>query len=179
MVKYFIVIIIGSCLLQFCNVIEKSSKERYLKNQPNQNIPIRLDGYYYGYSKNDPNVCRYFFYSNGKVLYAYCCRYVEMEKVERAFIYNSFPPRFMEENSTLWTNYLIQKDSISFEQINHWNYYPHYLHTGHILNDTSFVITKLIGVAHFDGEKEIKRNDTFYFKKCNCKPDSSYSSWLK
>ncbi len=48
--------------------------------------------------------------------------------------------------------------------------YPHYLFSGHIINDTTFIITKRKGVYHTPEKKIIELNDTFHFRQYSPKP---------
>lgn len=160
--------------------IKRSSKQRFLKPLINTTYSFRIDGYYY-HIHPEKSIQAYFFYKNGAMLNTpnpYIKNNIsEIDEIFRskdysnAFNYNPiFPP------SIEWTNFSLIKDSISFERIYPMQNYPHLIYTGHVINDTTFVITKENGIAHLSiniGDKKASvRNDTFHFRYFYPKPDS-------
>ena len=160
-------------------IIKKSSQQRYIKNRPVKESILKTDGYYYVIKKVPYNtdtitsINTYFFYKNGKVLYSYDFNnYTDMILKEDKLLSSDHTNLLKDTNAINLTNYEINKDSIVFERIVPERFYPHYLFIGHIINDSTFVITKRKGVYHLDmaEKKIINLNDTFHFRHFYPKP---------
>lgn len=138
-------------------------KKKYTENQ------IRTDGYY---SCKFGNIYRIYFlyrdctiFSGGDV-FEYNLQYQEQKYIDGSFFESK------KNNKLYWGIYNIESSNIKLEK-----WYPSsgggmpvYLHTGTILNDTTFVITKSVRTKTGE-EKEL--NETYHFKQFSPKPDST------
>jgi len=175
MVRSIIVITLFAFCLEGC--YSKNRSVRYVKYEQLSNNKIRLDGYYYYYLKNrikspDRFIDCYFFYGNGKVLFAMGTNTKNIFQYEE---YLKGKLRIDSKNMPeYWTNYLVKNDSIYFERIYVQSGFPHAIYIGIILNDTTFVITKSKNKPF--AKKSISLDDTFHFKMFHPKPDSVFST---
>lgn len=150
-----------------CNVLEKSANIRYLEARNCENQSFRTDGYYFCINKKGEVKCRYFFYSNGKLLYAFACDKKDLVQCENDFLDSSF--RVLQKNNINWTNFIIKSDTIILERIYPAQFYPHCFIYGKLISDSSFVLNK---IEEVNGDYKDILNDTFHFKHYFPKPDS-------
>jgi len=157
----------------FCSCsISKSSQKRFIQQALIKEDNLRFDGYYYDANRDSNLATCYVFYKNGRTLNA--GSFVQgLNEKENELKSKQFLNALTSDKSS-WTNFFIQEDSIGFEQIFPWQFYPHYVFSGHIINDTTFVLTALKGIYHIPmfQKRVTPLNDTFHFKHFYPKPDS-------
>jgi hypothetical protein len=169
-----------------CGVVKKSSGERFLKQDLGISS-LRMDGYYYHIygSESFKSVQVYFLYQNGKLLSTpNFSMKDDLTETEKYFRTKDFL-KGIKDTVTLitriyWTNFSIKNDSISLETIYPRQFYPHFILSGRIIDDTTFVITKRKGVAHISipDRRTTDLSDTFYFRHFQPKPDSlNFGRW--
>ena len=149
-----------------CKILEKSANIRYLEERICENQSFRKDGYYFCTDNTGKIKCRYFFYNNGKLLYAFACD-KDLIKCENDFLDSNF--RVLQKNNINWTNYVLKSDTIVLERIYPAQFYPHCYIYGRLISDSSFVLNK---IEEIKGEYKDSLNDTFHFKHYLPKPDS-------
>ncbi len=172
-----VLLLISALCLNSCWV-KKSSKQRFLKPLINTTPSFRMDGYYY-HVHPEKSIQAYFFYKNGAMLSTANPRFKnsisEIDETFRSKDYsNAFNNNPIFAPSIKWTTFSLIKDSISFERIYPMQNYPHFIYSGHVINDTTFIITKEKGIRYVvvGGRKARILNDTFHFRYFYPKPDS-------
>lgn len=144
------------------------TKKLYQGNQ------LRTDGYYYQYIDGDI-FSIYFFYRDGIVLSVGGSEN-NFEAVQ-GYIHNNFVLKQEHKESAIgWGVFIIDGKNIAFER---WypseQPYPAYVRAGHIVNDTTFTITESYKVNGGQKTNVNFKNETYYFKQCSTKPDSTNS----
>ena len=167
-----IIILIVFAIFTSCNFWEDDD-ELSMYRRPYDGNELRIDGYYWEnlmLPDGRERIQVYFFYNNGILLSGESMLIDDIEKNENTFrngTFHSFAKKYKDN----WGIYQIHGDSIVFER-----WYPSSppykasLRIGKILNDTTFLIRK---VMHSDGSAPRSLNETYYFKKFDGKPDSS------
>jgi len=184
MLKKSILFIAFIALFFSCGIVKESSKRRFIEQRAIGSSSLKFNGYYYrlsyytpSYSSFDSTTDLFFFYKSGKSLQLGSFRggLIGTEKQLRAQewgirIYKG--DTLQPKEDIRWTNFSIKRDSIYIERIYPMQVYPHWIFSGYILNDTTFVLTKMEGVYHISyNEKKIRQvNDTFHFKEFHPKP---------
>lgn len=144
-----------------------------LQWQPSQGLDLRLDGYYYKYNyryKDGIGVTIFFFYKNGVVMDGGYTNLSSLDEYEKCFKTGSYY-RWHRDDRTTWGVHRIEDDKIQFEKWTHYNQLrERFLRSGKILNDTTFVITKVL--IRGDVRYPKMAADTFHFKQFSPKPDS-------
>lgn len=132
---------------------------------------LRIDGYYY--DEDDDYKSILIFYQNG-ILLSLICDTHKIDKLKEKIANKSF---FDQRNSYRfdWGLFRIECDSIKFEKWAAYDgYKPAFLHSGYILNDTTFIITSVSSNSKiFDKPKYTKTNTLYRFKQLPRKPDST------
>ena len=132
---------------------------------------LRINGYYYDEDINYKNIL--IFYQNGTLL-SLIIDTNKIDKLEEKVIYRSL---FDQKNYYRfdWGLFQIEGDSIKYEKWAAYDgYKPAFLHSGYILNDTTFVITSVSSDSKiFDKPKYTKTNTVYRFKYLPRKPDST------
>ncbi|MDP3463209.1 MAG: hypothetical protein Q8S18_10495 [Bacteroidales bacterium] len=132
---------------------------------------LRINGYYYDEGFDYNNIL--IFYQNG-VLLSLICDVSEIDKLKETVNTKSF---FNPKTSFRfdWGLFRIVDDSIYYEEWAAYDgYKPAFLHTGYILNDTTFVITSVSSHSKiFDKPKYTQTNTLYRFRQLHCKPDST------
>lgn len=133
---------------------------------------LRIDGYYYFMTENNLHYT-YFFYENGIIIHGggNAPNTSPIEFIETQFKSESYL-KALKDHKTAWGIFQINGNKIEFER---WypssgGPLPSYIRSGEILNDTTFVITK---VNRSDGSEEKTLNETYHFKQFSPKPDST------
>lgn len=143
-----------------------------LKKEPYNGNQLRIDGYYYQISDGKIYTIL-FLYRNGVVMYG-GGEGVEIENIEEREI-NFIDKSWIEsvkKFKSWWGLFQIDSDNIKIER---WysssgGGLPAYLHSGIILNDTTFVMKKSVRT---DGTNEREINKVYHFKQFSPKPDST------
>ena len=170
--KFIALLLLTNLLIPFnVNQIFKRDDTLTLLKQSFQGNQLKLNGYYYQKSE-EKYYTIYFFYENGIILYGGGgFTHQELIKYEKEFYKESWI-NAAKEFKYFWGIYIIEEFKISFEK-----WYPSSggplplsIRSGDIINDTTFVITKL---KRSDGSYETKRNEIYYFKEFTPKPDST------
>jgi hypothetical protein len=176
MVMKTILILLFAILLTSCSSCKKMNvckdESLTLSRVEFTGKQLRIDGFYYGNPDTAwNNIVRFetfVFYANG-ILYQTGAE--EYDKLE-SYI-ESLTKTSEQDIKYVWGVFNIENNVIKIE---HWwpaqCGYPVILRTGEILNDTTFVLTKMErrdsqGTTH----KDI--NQGFYFRQFNTKPDST------
>lgn len=145
--------------------------ELTLQRSQNYRGNFRINGYYYKIYEH--SISTIFFYNNGLLLS------VSYEKDKIVEIENKIIEGKIEKDKFNyrfdWGIFQIEGDSIKYEKWAAYDgYKPAFLHSGHILNDTTFVITSVSSNSKiFDESKFTKTNTVYRFKHLPLKPDST------
>ena len=146
-------------------------KELTLKIVEYTGKELRTDGFYYGNPNTDyQSVKRYelfVFYKNGIMMLP---GNVEFENMEEYIA--SITKSNQKDTKFVWGLFRIDNNI----NIEHWVAaqcgYPAVLRTGDVLNDTTFVLKKMIR-RDSQGTKETDINQEFRFRQSDVKPDST------
>jgi hypothetical protein len=164
--RYLILLLVT---LVSCDKIGKDEEFSLLKKNYN-GYELKTDGYFLSTSKkavgfNDI----YVLYINGIAL-----------ELGNSDVISEFEEKFrngqyyqlIKNNPNVWGLFNIDSTSIKIEHLYPvgWIESPVYTSFGKILNDTTFVLTKK---KHSYGSDEMALQDTFHFKQCLPKPDST------
>jgi len=139
---------------------------------PYNGSQLRIDGFYYRETENNPYIIVYLFYRNGTLISAGGFP-KPLEKVEEGL---RAPDINNVKNAKYnYGRFLIEADSIQFER-----WYPGspplpaYIRAGRILNDTTFVITESFRMQNGKKtETDSGRNEVYHFRQFSPKPDST------
>jgi len=135
---------------------------------------LRVDGYYYD-TFNSSYLSLYCFYRNGILLAAggVFSSIQEMDDyINKEFINSQ---KYKEYKSN-WGVFKTEGNSIQFER-----WYPSepllkaYIRAGHILNDTTFVITESYRMKKGKKTEVDSESETYHFRQFSPKPDSTNS----
>jgi len=132
---------------------------------------LKLDGYFLGNGNDDGVTNAYFFYRNGVILYGGGFpNDMNIEEVEETWRSDSFD-QLIKDQKTGWGVFSISNTDIQFET---WEAGNGRLKTavrsGEILNDQTFVITRLLNNYT---NNTVALKDTFRFQSFSPKPDST------
>ena len=147
-------------------------EELVLEKQPYTGNALRLDGYYYNRLEDGRIWNTFFYYRDGTMLCGIGSEYTDddLEKYDIWFTDNEFLD-FLKKDKYSWCLYQIHDDSICFEK---WMLsdggFPVNRFSGIILNDTTFVITK---VENPHSGNVYQHNDLYHFHAFSPKPDST------
>lgn len=168
-------LIMTTILLIIITVILSCRGERWddkltLPKQDYNGSELRVDGYYYHESDDAYEV--FFFYRNGTTLYGGFPLMSEIANKETTYLNGSYY-NFIKNDKTSWGRFIIEGNVISREFWRPSSGGPSevYTHSGVILNDTTFQITKA-----WRSCKPKKKNDldrVYHFKQFLPKPDST------
>lgn len=138
-------------------------KESYTGNQ------LRIDGYYYTQFRDIHRI--YFLYRDGTLFSGGDVYENKLNEYEQKYQNGSFWDA-KKNNKLYWGLYNVDSDDIMIEK-----WHPSsgggmlvYLHSGEILNDTTFVITKSVRPKTGE-EKDL--NEVYHFREFSPKPDST------
>lgn len=134
---------------------------------------LRLNGFYYGNPEPDwENIVLYetfVFYQNGVLLRTGSKEFDNMESEIEALSKTTLP----QESKDVWGIINVNGNNIAME---HWLpapcSKPVLLRSGEILNDTTFVLNKMIR-RDSEGTTETDINQEFHFRQFETKPDST------
>lgn len=134
---------------------------------------LRFDGYYIVDDKKDETVSTYILYRNGIIFYVMSINRKEIPELEKKMINMNLD--MTEFHRYHWGVFQIEGDSIKYEKWAAYDgYKPAFLHSGYILNDTTFVITSVSSDSKiFDKPRYTKTNTVYRFKQLPLKPDST------
>lgn len=133
---------------------------------------LRINGFYYG----NPNINSqgvklyesFIFYSNGVMMVPGTVEFKEMEGYITTIANSN-----QQNTKFVWGLFDIENKSISIE---HWVAaqcgYPVVLRSGEILNDTTFVLKKMVR-RDSQGTTKTDINQEFHFREFDIKPDST------
>ncbi len=142
--------------------------------EPNRGNQLKIDGYYYFKSGNDL-YDTFILYRNGVILSGGgnapdTDPFIFIENLFNSYQNNNS----YQEKKIKWGLFVIDNNIIYMEK-----WHPSsggamlvYKRTGEILNDTTFIITKMIRSSTGN---EVSIDETFHFKKFSPKPDSTNS----
>ncbi len=167
--KRYLFLIIG--LLMFMSSCDKLFPDEKLTLQRKNYTgnELRTDGYYYTQFGDIYKI--YFFYSNGILFSGGDVYKNNISEYEQRYKDGSFGLS-KKNNKLYWGLFQIKDNKVKVEK---WypssgGGMPAYLHSGEILNDTTFVITKSV---HPKTGKEKELNEVYHFKQFDNKPDST------
>lgn len=136
---------------------------------------LNLNGYYYSPEIASNTSSTYFFYSNGVILYGFVISSLDTMVINQRFRDPEYTELFYDDNSlTNWGLFEINDKDLKFEKWEPRECSHPVRREGEILNNESFVITKVID--DFTNRSETI-NDTFFFVPFNPKPDST-NMWI-
>lgn len=144
-----------------------------LQREPCQECELRLDGYYMNTHRFGAgvHVNIYFFYSNGVVFYGGGFWQRDLPKLAQN-LQLGIDHGWYANDRIYWGVHRIKDNKIQFEV---WTFLnsprERFLRSGKILNDTTFVITKVL--MRGDVRYPQASRDTFHFKQFSPKPDST------
>jgi hypothetical protein len=158
----FLILTINNCSkIAFWKDDELSiSKTPYTGNQ------LRIDGYYFQLTPNIEWTETFFFYRNGIVLKSYINNDTGLFETVISF------------SKLRYGVFEISNENIKFEK---WypsspgEGFPAYVRSGHILNDTTFVITESYRMKKGKKTEVDSENETYHFRQFSPKPDSTNS----
>ncbi len=168
-ILFFIVLI--SCIsckkMNTCN-----DKELTLKRTEYFGQELRIDGFYYGNFNTDAQGRSLYelfvFYENGILMLPGNIEFSKMEEYITTITNSN-----QQNTKFVWGLFKIKGISISLE---HWVpaqcTYPAVLRSGKILNDTSFVLKRMVR-RDIHGTTETDINQEFHFRQFDIKPDST------
>ncbi len=170
LILFVIMLFSNSCEKIFSHGELSLSKTPYIGNE------LRIDGYYYTVSANSDYLYyhEYFFYKDGMllVLSGITNSYAEMDDYILTFYINCDD---YKDYLKSWGLFHINDGNIKIEHRAPGRPLSKttYIKEGVILNDTTFLITKIYSMRK--GKKgEIKeRNETYHFRQFSPKPDST------
>lgn len=147
------------------------NEELTLVRKPYYGNELRIDGYYYNIIDGEIGKT-YFFYRNGTLHYGIATDTLDnnLEKYDTWFA-SDYYSNIIKTNRRRWGLFEIQGDSIQYER---WSIRgggdPVLRVSGHIQNDTTFVITK--SLYPHTGET-YQHEITYHFHAFSPKPDST------
>ncbi|MFA6950546.1 MAG: hypothetical protein WCQ70_07670 [Lentimicrobiaceae bacterium] len=147
-------------------------KELTLKRNEYTGQTLKINGFYYGRPTTDyqglVSYELFIFYQNGIMMLP---GNVELNKMEEYVSMISKPGTIKAKYD--WGLFIIDDKKIN---IDHWVPaqcgYPAVLRSGDIINDTSFVLRKMVR-RDSQGTKETVINEEFHFRQFDIKPDST------
>lgn len=164
--KLFASLLIASVSFSSCQMFFGKDDNLTLKREANKSKKLKLNGYYY-IQGNDMTYL-YFLYENGTILNAAGFNKNEWAEHERELIDKSKREKVISLKYN-WGVYQIRGDSIQFER---WHPserpYRTALRKGVILNDTTFIITKVFSSKG----TEAPESDVYHYKRFSTKIDS-------
>ncbi len=134
---------------------------------------LKMNGYFYQ-SINGKYFSTYFFYQNGCILAAGGLFSTKTE-MDDYLIKEFVNSQSFKKYKTAWGVFIAENDVIKFER---WypgsgGGLPAYVRSGHILNDTTFVITESYRMKKGKKTEVEQRNETYHFRQFSPKPDST------
>ena len=169
----FLIILLILAMLNNCTKKGIGDDKLSLKRIPYYGNDLKIDGYYYSKVGNEI-FDTYFFYRNGVILSGggNAPNTSPFNYVEKSFISISWQ-NSIKGDKIAWGIFQINGNQIQFER---WypssGLLPSYIRSGIILNDTTFLINKVI---RSNGKEEEAINETYNFRKFSPKPDSTNS----
>ncbi len=159
-------IVLNSCQLLFC-----PEENLSFKKTPYYGNDLKLKGYYYHSYDNNRFLSIYFFYRNSVVYYLGSFSSNDWKQNGETH-YQNITKKVTQKNiKYCWGLFVIRENYISFEK-----WYPSdgpdpiYIRSGHILNDTTFIITQSMRPDSTEVEDEY---EIYHFKQFSPKPDST------
>lgn len=146
-------------------------EELTLNRQPYNSNELKIDGYYY-YLENRKIWKTYFFYRNGTLHYGIASDTLDNDLVKYdAWFASDYYSNIIKTDHNRWGLFQIHDDSIVLER---WSIQeggdPVLRVSGHILNDTTFVMTR----SEYPYSGEVYQHDlTYHFHQFSPKPDST------
>jgi len=165
-ITYLLVII---CLLfASCEFLLGKDDELFIKRENYNGYALKLDGYYYRYL-SDYAIYTFFLNRNGTLSTAGSFEIDKGYKYEKWFLDSDFKEKVAKMKIS-WGVFKISGEEIILEK---WyskeGPKPAFISKGQILNDTTFILTKLIKKK---GGAEKSINEVYHFKKFKHKLDS-------
>ena len=142
-----------------------------LPKQPYTGNELRTDGYYYMTFKD--GIFVRFLYRNGIMLDSGGLKKTDIPYYEERIINGEFYDH-VKNVKFGWGVFVIQGNNIKYER-----WYPSappykvYVREGAIINDTTFIITKLYRMVNGEITEESDLNEIYHFKAFSPKPDST------
>lgn len=166
-----LLVAISSIFLLACRG-ERWDDDLTLPQQDYTGNEIRIDGYYYNFSDNRYSI--FFYYRDGTRLYGDAPLAEELTAREQSFADGSYY-ELVKDSKTNWGRFVVNGSEIKAE------FWPPstgggleaWTHSGTILNDTTFQMTK--AWRSCKPKKKNDFNEIWHFKKFSPKPDSSNS----
>ena len=162
-------------LLVFCLSCEEpvifKDDELSLPKQEYTGKELKIDGYYYIKFNNIFEV--FFLYKDGIITYAGTIPIEDLSEREKRFQNGEFY-NHIKNIKFFWGVFNIKNNQILYER---WcpsePPYRTYVREGNIINDTTFVITKLFRMVNGKKTEESELNEVYHFKQFSPKPDST------
>lgn len=147
-------------------------KELTLKRTEYSGQELRTDGFYYGNPNTNAqgkNLYELFvLYKNGIIMLPGTIEFSKMEEYVTTIANSN-----QQNTKFVWGLFEVEGGNISLE---HWVAaqcgYPAVLRTGEILNDTTFVLNRMVR-RDSEGTTETDINQEFHFRQFDIKPDST------
>jgi len=163
--KVLILLFLTFCIISCVYLHDKDKYENFINVETNSEISLKTNGYYYyefmsdyhGFGKNIRQFYSLFLYKDGTLQFGWSCRetkstlYQDQEKFSLEMRHEYFSNRIKEKQDILsksprdWGHCKISKDSIHIKFYSTGPVYPDsyrlYELDGHIINDSTFVIT--------------------------------------
>ncbi|GIJ94797.1 hypothetical protein [Capnocytophaga stomatis] len=131
---------------------------------------IRTDGYYYSNKyPNSESIGVALFYKNGFCIYLIGSFGTPQMIEEKVLLNQDFISKMYNEPHSLGVFRVTNKNNIEMETFMGRGFTNTYHTYGHIINDTTFIITKTKGIEREETDTNLK----FKFKKFSPKPDST------
>ena len=170
MAKRTLTIVLISLLFNSCRKDDRLSidKTDFTGNQ------LKTNGYYYQ-TDNSSYFDMYLFYRNGTIISA-GGNYPNIAAVENYINTEFIQSQGYKDSKLTWGLFKIDGNQIEFER-----WYPGspgeklkaYVRAGHILNDTTFIITESYRLKRGKKKDYETENETYHFNSFGPKPDST------
>lgn len=170
MVKILLVLVLSALILYGCVFVKESDQELTFTAIPNRGNSIKLNGFYYNVDSIETNTHPvYFFYSNGVILDVGAFRFEELNTINDRITNKEYLDQY-KSVKWMWGLYQIKKDSLSFEKLFPAGNYVAIVQTAHILNDTTFIVSRW--TRSDDSETKRIKAEVYRFRRFQTKPDS-------
>lgn len=177
--KTFIFIPMILCFSMFTCEKNKEDDDLTFQRTDYSGDELRIDGYYYNqYSiKGNEYVTVYFFFRNGIILYGSSMPLADLYETEAMYKSGEYYVT-IKNTKDCWGVFNVDGNKIAFERwTDLYQLAPLVttIYSGDILNDSTFRIMESSVMENGKQVEIEERDETYYFKKFNPKPDSTNS----
>ena len=164
-------LLFGFIILNSCHLLFGPEENVSFKKKAYYGDDLNFNGYYYHSYDSNRLLSIYFLNRNGVIFYAGSFNNNNWNNNGLELLHDAMESHSQQNIETCWGLFEINDNYISFEK-----WYPAegpnpvYIRSGHILNDTTFIITQSMRPDSTEVENEY---EIYHFKQSSPKPDST------